>query len=55
MSAGKGEYKWKTFVKLIYGIINCTKNKNIRVSPLEVLTGYKERNIAKAKILYVPR
>ncbi|XP_025830348.1 uncharacterized protein LOC112904465 [Agrilus planipennis] len=53
MAAGMKESKWDTLVKPIQGILNSTENKTIGVSHLEVLAGYKGRNIAEAKILSV--
>lgn len=50
-AGGESEKLWDTYVKQIQSILNCTKNKTTKVSPLEVLAGYKGRTIAESKIL----
>lgn len=50
-TAGHSEDVWDTFVKQVQSAINCTVHKATSVSPIEVLAGYKARNLADAKIV----
>lgn len=50
-AAGSPENEWDTFVNRIQSVINCTENKTTGASPLEVLAGYKGKNIAESTLL----
>jgi len=49
--AGQPENRWDEYVKKVQSAINCTSNRTTRMSPTQLLLGYKSYSPADAKLL----